>query len=707
MRCLFALINLLCITVFCFAQQALPSILPARIEGSIPSADSQALYQIQVGAFSSERNALNASNLLRSGDFDVAAENFRGLTRVIVYGIPAQKIIPSLEEIRQLGFNSVIIREYARLPAALTRIPYETALPPVRDGDALTEPLFRFIRFRDGSYGYDLRAPVTYHAFTNEQVRLPRDFVPAKRQFRAAWAATVHNLDIPVTSSREEFQYYFNRMLDTFQDWNMNALIFQVRPALDAFYRSRINPWSQFLTGTQGADPLWDPLEWMVAQTHGRGMEFHAWFNPYRVTAVNYNWLSVPGRTGAQLADLGTVELIRALNDGGILADNNFAVLHPEYVYRFNGRLYLDPGFPAVRQHVVDTIREVIENYDVDAIHFDDYFYPYPAGRLVFGSANEDRVAFERYGLGRFPDTPAGIEQWRRDNNTALVRAVRAAILAENQRSNRAIQFGISPFGIWEHRQNDPRGSNTPVTSLRTFSGSVLADTYLWVREGLIDYIVPQIYWSFDQRAAPYAELVRWWASLVQGANVNLFIGHANYNHLDSAAPAWRNPAEILNQLRFNQLHPEVSGSVFFRYRRLHPVVETEPQHRVANEAIERLRAHFQAHKTIVPAKPWLQSAAPEPVRNLARRGNTITWRDSEDNNSRYYVVYRVLRSRIRREGLDSLIGDPLNIVARVWRNDGRTTHSFTTASPRQYAYIVTAFNAAHVESAPRVARGR
>ena len=587
--------------------------------------------------------------------------------------------------------------------------------PPVPEIEVIDvtdeDTLFRFVRFEDGSFGYDLNTPVRYNLFTDEIVRIPGSFVPAKRQFRGAWVATVHNLDI-AAGSREEFQAAFSSILDTLQDWNMNALIFQVRPLLDAFYPSRINPWSQFLSGRQGADPLWDPLEWMVAQTHGRGMEFHAWFNPYRVTATNYRWLSVPGFVSAELVAMETVELVRTLNAAGILADNNFAVLHPHYVYRFNGRLYLDPGIPAVRQHVVDTIREVIENYDIDAVHFDDYFYPYPAGGLVFGRAGEDRATFERYGLGAFPDTLAGIEAWRRENITTLIREVGAVITEENQRSQRAIQFGISPFGIWEHRQNDPRGSNTPTGSLRTFAGSVFSDTYRWVREEMIDYIIPQIYWSFDMGAAPYAELVRWWASVARGVNVNLYIGHGNYRHLDSAPAqaAWMNSGEILNQMRYNQLHPEVSGSVFFRYRRLHPVPETEPQHRVANEAIELLRAHFQAHKTIVPAKPWLQSAPPEPVRSLTRRGSIITWSDTEGNNSRYYVVYRVLRSRIRREGLDSLIGDPANIVGRVWRNGG-TRHSFTStadpASGGQYAYIVTAFNAAHVESEPRVARGR
>jgi len=599
-----------------------------------------------------------------------------------------------------------------------------TRPPEIVDRPAFDkEVLHRFVRFANGSFGYDFNSPVFYHRFTNEPVRIPNSFVPAKRQFRGAWVATVHNLDMPQASSREAFQYEFSAMLDVLQDWNMNAIIFQVSPLLDAFFPSSINPWSQFLTGRQGASPPWgggwdpcgwDPLKWMIAETHRRGMEFHAWFNPYRVTASNYRWLSLPGSTGADHAQMSVPELLRTMNAAGMLADNNFAVQNPGFVYRFNGRLYLDPGLPAVRRHVVATIREVIENYDVDAIHFDDYFYPYPAGALLFGMANEDRLTFERYGLCTFPDTPAGIEAWRRENNTALIRDVRAAITAENQRSGRAIQLGVSPFGIWEHRQNDPRGSNTPTGSLRTFSGAVFSDTRLWVRENLIDYIVPQIYWSFDQGAAPYAELVRWWASVVQGTNVRLYIGHANYKHLDNAdrEPAWMNPREIVNQLRYNQLHPEVSGSVFFRFRRLLPVVETEMRHRAANQAIELLRAHFQSHKTIVPPMPHLQSAAPAAPVNVIRNGNTITWVDSADGNSRYFVIYRIPRAQVRRAGLDLLINDPFNIVARVWQNGepGGThyyTHSAGLRDSRHYVYVVTAFNAAHIESAPSAARGR
>jgi len=578
------------------------------------------------------------------------------------------------------------------------------------------EGLYRFGRLADGSYGYDPGSPVPRHRFTSEQVMIPAEFAPAKRQFRAAWVATVHNLDMPLAPLPEDFRREFGKILDVFEDWNMNALIFQVRPLLDAFYPSRINPWSQFLSGAQGADPGWDPLEWMIAQTHLRGMEFHAWFNPYRVTATNYRWLSVPGLAPGELAAMGTEEMARALAAAGVLAPGNFAALNPQYLYRFNGRLYLDAGFPAVRRHVVESVREVIEGWDVDAVHFDDYFYPYRAGALVFGAAGEDRAAFELHGLGRFPDTQAGIEAWRRDNNTELVRAVRAAVAAENERSGRAIQFGISPFGIWEHRQNDPRGSNTPTGSARTFAGQVFADTYLWVREGLIDYVIPQIYWSFDQGAAPYAELASWWASVADGANVSLYIGHANYKHLDNAAlePAWMNPREILSQMRYNQLHPQISGSAFFRFRRLLPVPESEPRHRAANEAIGLLRSHFRAHKAIVPAKPWIRAEPPQPPQAVRRRGGELRWASAEGSGSRYYVVYRVPRSlarrpRLGRECLEALLEDPFAIAARVWRSG----EEMSFAPPgglgcrRRYAYAVRAFSAAHVESAPALARGR
>ena len=593
---------------------------------------------------------------------------------------------------------------------------------PERESGIRDGILHRFVRFEEGRYGYDFSIPVPYHPFTDEPVRVPQTLLPVKHQFRGAWVATVWNLNMANTTSKEGFQREFTGILDTLVDWNMNALIFQIRPLLDAFYPSKINPWSQHITGTyvetqhgieilgrQGVDPGWDPLEWMIAETHNRGLEYHAWLNPYRVTASRFRFFNVPGMTTEDLALLSPADLVRALNGAGILADDNFAVRNPHLVFMFDERLYLDPGIPEVRQHVVDTVREIIENYDVDAIHFDDYFYPYFVRGQRFGDLGEDRETFERFGLGRFPDTEEGIEAWRRDNNDELIRAVGEAITQENRRNNRAIQFGISPFGIWEHYQNDPRGSHTPTGSGRTFSGQVFADTYRWVREGLIDYIVPQIYWSFDQRAAPYAELVRWWAQVADGADVHLYIGHANYKHITNAAweVAWLNPEEIYHQLKYNQLHPQVMGSVFFSYVDLIPSTGEEPRHIAAAAATNLLRGVFQRHMTLNPPMPWLMDSAPAaPINVVRQNNNTITWEDTEDNNTRFYVVYRVLTSEAG--DVNRAINDPHNIIARV-RRDGQT-HTFTDNNvrrPGRYTYFVTSVNAANMESEAAIAARR
>lgn len=607
---------------------------------------------------------------------------------------------------------TVKIRKISCLPAALALCILLSNCASGRVHVSDGNPLFKFVKFPDGTYGYDYSSAVRYSAFSDEAVMLPGYSAPEKRQFRTAWVATVNNIDIPLAPSPENFRAEFLKVLDTLEEWNMNAVIFQVRPMLDAFYQSQINPWSQFLSGKQGGNPGWDPLEWMVSAAHERAIEFHAWFNPYRVTATNYRWLSVPGYTAAQLEEMDTAELLEALNSAGILADGNFAVRNPEFVYRFNGRLYLDAGYPEVRRHIVDTVAEVARNYDIDAVHFDDYFYPYAAGGLEFGAAGEDARAFELYGRRSFPGTKEGMDRWRRENNTSLVRAVSREISAINRREAKAVQFGISPFGIWEHRENDSRGSYTPTGSSSTYSGQIFADTRLWVKDQLVDYILPQIYWSFDQRAAPYGELVRWWDSVVRGTRVNLYIGHALYKQLDSAAnePAWMNSEELVNQLKYNSLFKRVSGSGFFSYTRMRlsdaPDSSQAAVYDSANQALRLLKAQFGSYQALVPAKPWLQRKAPKPPANLVRNGNTVTWNEGASSNSRYYVVYRVPKSQASR--LRAATANPENIVAKVWRNGG--THSFTDTSipvgQGDYAYIVTAVNAAHVESAPRLAKG-
>jgi hypothetical protein len=283
---------------------------------------------------------------------------------------------------------------------------------------------------------------------------------------------------------------------------------------------------------------------------------------------------------------------------------------------------------------------------------------------------------------------------------------IKKLITAENMANQRAVQFGISPFGIWEHQQNNSLGSHTPLGSSRTYTDQVYADTYKWIKDELVDYIVPPIYWSFDQGAAPYGELARWWAETVNGKRVDLYIGHANYKHMNNAASesAWMNPEEILNQLKYNQQYPQIKGSVFFSYNDLLFSTGTELRDEALNKSIDLLKAHYKTHQTLVPPKPHLKSTSPGAPLDVRRlRDNEIQWNDTEKNTSKYYVVYRILTSG-NRGRISRAIQDPANIAAKVWR-DGQT-HRFvdTVSNPRRYTYIVTSLDAAHNESEPVIA---
>lgn len=327
---------------------------------------------------------------------------------------------------------------------------------------------------------------------------------------RAVWIATINNLNYPKTKNNIQAQKneYIN-YLNTLQQMGINTVVFQVRAKSDAFYKSSINPWSEFLTGTQGKDPGYDPLEFMIEETHKRGMEFHAWLNPYRVTS--------PGNT-----------------DINSLSADNPARIHPGWVITYNNALYYNPDLPVVRQYISNTVREIICKYDVDAIHFDDYFYPanypLPAGQTKNGAAANAR----------------------RENINAMIKQVHDTIKA--YRSN--VKFGISPIGIWKNAASDPTGSNT---SGNESYYSVCADSRTWIKNGYIDYICPQIYWETGNKAADYETLVKWWSNEVAGTNVKLYIGHGVYK--DTVA------AQIDTQISINKKYSQVSGSFFYGFQ--------------------------------------------------------------------------------------------------------------------------------------------
>ncbi|MFI1439848.1 glycoside hydrolase family 10 protein [Streptomyces fructofermentans] len=342
---------------------------------------------------------------------------------------------------------------------------------------------------------------------------------------RGMWLATVANRDWPsrpglsASAQRAELLAHLDRAVER----RLNTVVLQVRPTADALWPSPYEPWAQCLTGVQGRAPGWDPLGTAVEEAHARGLELHAWFNPYRV--ANHT-------------------------DPTRLVASHPARRNPGWVVPYGGRLYYDPGLPEVRAFVQDAMLDAVRSYAVDAVHWDDYFYPYPVAGQVF----DDDAAYEAYG-GAFPGRAA----WRRDNIDRLVRETAARI----RQIRPGTEFGISPFGVWRNAATDPLGSDTRA-GVQTYD-DLYADTRKWARENWIDYVVPQLYWNIGLPAADYAKLVPWWAEAVRGSGTKLYVGEALYKAGDPAQPAaWQDPAELSRHLTLARDHPEVRGHVFF-----------------------------------------------------------------------------------------------------------------------------------------------
>ncbi|TQK43420.1 uncharacterized lipoprotein YddW (UPF0748 family) [Streptomyces sp. SLBN-118] len=345
------------------------------------------------------------------------------------------------------------------------------------------------------------------------------------REFRGMWMATVANRDWPsrpgLTPAQQRAELCAH--LDTAVARKLNVVVLQVRPTADALWPSPYEPWSQYLTGSQGRNPGWDPLGAAVAEAHRRELRLHAWFNPYRV-AVH--------------------------TDPSRLVESHPARVHPEWVLPYGGKLYYNPGIPEVRRFVQDAMMDAVRRYDIDGVHFDDYFYPYPVAGQVF----DDDATYARYGAG-FPDKAA----WRRDNTDRLVREMADRI----RRSGKVIPFGISPFGVWRNATTDPLGSDTRA-GVQTYD-DLHADTRMWVKKGWIDYVVPQIYWNIGFPAADYARLIPWWNDVVRDTDVDLYAGEALYKAGDPAQPApWQDPAELSRHLTLARAYEGVRGHCFF-----------------------------------------------------------------------------------------------------------------------------------------------
>ena len=427
--------------------------------------------------------------------------------------------------------------------------------------------------------------------------------VKATRELRGMWLTTVNNIDWPSRPGLPEAQVKkeYLAWLDMARAQNHNAIFVHVRPSGDALWPSAYAPWSEWLTGRRdGRDPGWDPMAFMVAEAHARNLEFHAWFNPYR---------------GSQPAPAGPGADIDALApDHPLRAHRDWAIAYPK---GRAARFYFDPGIPAARKFVEDAMLEAVAKYDVDGVHFDDFFYPYPEAGQDF----PDAASYARY--ARAGQSRA---DWRRENVNTLVREMNTRI----KQLKPWVKFGISPFGIWRNARTDRAGSDT--SGLESHD-AIYADTRTWVREGWLDYIVPQLYWAIGFDRADYAKVLPWWSRLVEGTNVQLYIGQGDYR-VGEKGP-WRDPRQIERQLALNDRYA-VAGSVHFSAKQIRADrLGAVTRYRKAHYAAPALLPTMAQLPAEPPSAPRLISAAAAPGRV------TFIWQPGE-REPVSWALYRV-----------------------------------------------------------------
>ena len=422
----------------------------------------------------------------------------------------------------------------------------------------------------------------------------------AKSDFRGLWVSTVVNIDYPTkpTTDPETLKSEAIKILDLAKDTGFNAVFLQVRPTADAFYKSGIFPWSRYLTGKQGVAPDggFDPLAFWIEEAHKRGLELHAWLNPYRVTKK---------------------EAGQPSHDFGSLAPSNPAVLNPQWVVKHSdGNLYFDPGIPEVRRLIIDGAIEIVKNYDVDGIHFDDYFYP--------DVSFNDKATYEKY-----KSPGQSLDDWRRENVNTLIRDCYYAIKVIRS----SVRFGISPFGIWANRSSNPLGSDT--NGLQSYS-SHYADSLKWVKDGIIDYIAPQLYWHIGYSVADYSKLLTWWKNAVSGTGVDLYIGMAAYKAGDANPNSpWHGTQEIVRQLELNDTVEEVKGSIMFTYNSL----ANYPELAAAIKAVYARRDELAGRTGLIVSRPsenittsldkYYLNGASDPDKPLYLNGLPVTDRSA------------------------------------------------------------------------------
>ncbi len=461
-----------------------------------------------------------------------------------------------------------------------------------------------------------------------------------KEEFRGAWMHTVHQGQY-AKQSTEENKAYLRSQLDSLKYAGVNAIVFQVRPSADSFYPSDLEPWSRFLTGTAGQapNPMWDPLQFMIDEAHARGMELHAWMNPYRVTTSKKEKLP----------------------------KNHIYHKHRNRFVEYDNKIYFDPGLPENREFIEQVVRDIVSRYDVDAIHMDDYFYPYPVQGVDF----PDKKSFKKYGNGM------EIGDWRRKNVDLLIEGIHNVI----QETKPWVRFGISPFGIWRNKKSDPRGSET--NGLQNYD-ALYADVILWTEKGWVDYMLPQLYWELEHKAASYITLVKWWGTVSNGRHMYVGQDVMRTMNLPDLAPSTE-PDQLRHKIELSRTTDNIHGNCWW------PGYAVTKNH---NGVADKLANEFQSTIALVPASTWITDVTPAAPTGVKAANGKLTWDapavQSKAGDVVKFVVYAQPTSNV-----NAAVNDPANIKAVVWGNE------WTLPAGAKGRYVVTALDRVNNESAP------
>ena len=474
-----------------------------------------------------------------------------------------------------------------------------------------------------------------------------------KREFRGAWIQTAFQgeyKDMTPAQLRKDFV----RKLNYLQSCGINAIIFQVRPEADAFYKSDIEPWSRFYTGQQGVAPAgnFDVMEFLIDECHKRNMEFHAWLNPYRA--------STAGNTR--------------------FADSHIYNKHPEWFVTYGGQMYFDPGHPGSAKYTNEVVREFVSRYDVDGIHFDDYFYPYKVtakdeNGKTYVVDFPDTLTWEQFGKPFFKDKDA----WRRNNVNQLIR-----MLSQTIRETKPwVKFGISPFGVWRNKSTDPvRGSDTQA-GVQNYD-DLYADILLWSEKGWIDYVTPQLYWKIGKKIVDYPILLDWWIKYSNGRH--LYIGHSMGNGADEI----ERQIEMLRAKGYDQ----VQGSFYWNAAS----VLRNAKDRESNREMNPMLRSLNTAVALVPPMPWLDMTAPKAATDLKVSGSApiveVSWKPTYSDNLMYFLVYKF------EKGQPVDVSDPSAIVAKLhYENDETMSYYDKQGRKGDFTYAVTAVSRNNIES--------